>query len=89
MTRSEILAEAELLITSVRAREYGDASQMHNRIAAIWSAILGHPVQPWQVALLMAGLKLARLAHCPLQKDSWVDAAAYAAIGGELASEDV
>lgn len=84
MIRAQILADAGHLINSVRAREYGDASEMHTRIAAIWSALLGHPVMPCQVALLMIGLKLARLAHSPQHKDSWVDAAAYAALGAEL-----
>ena len=86
MTREEILIEAHFLITSKRAGEYGDAHEMHARIATIWSAMLGYPVQPWQVALMMAALKLARLAHAPQHRDSWVDAAAYAAIGAELAS---
>jgi hypothetical protein len=61
---------------------------MHARIAAIWSAILGHPIKPPQVALMMAGLKLARLAHDPQHRDSSIDAAAYAALGAELARED-
>ena len=86
MTREEILIEAHELVTATRAGEYGDAHQMHVRIAAMWSALLGYPVASWQVALMMAALKLARLAHAPQHRDSWVDAAAYAAIGAELAS---
>ncbi|GER08804.1 hypothetical protein GCM10007972_24580 [Iodidimonas muriae] len=70
MTREEILADASSPVTTVRAEEYGDAHRMHARIAAIWSAILGHAVTPHQVALCMAGLKLARLAHLPDHRDS-------------------
>lgn len=70
MTREEILAEANVLVTRTRAEAYGDAHIMHARIAAIWSAILGHAVSPHQVALCMAGLKLARLAGRPRHTDS-------------------
>lgn len=85
MRREDVLAEAHELITAKRAGEYGDAHEVHTRIAIIWSAILGCQVASWQVALMMAALKLARLARTPRHNDSWVDAAAYAALGAELA----
>ena len=85
MTRDETLARAGLLIGKVRSAEYGDSQQMHARIAAIWSAILGHPVTPWQVTLMMAGLKIARLSHAHQSEDGWVDAVGYLALGSELA----
>ena len=86
MTREEVLAEAFDLITSKRASEYGDAHEAHTRIAIIWSAILGYQIASWQVALMMTALKLARLARSPQHRDSWIDAAAYAASGAELAA---
>jgi rhamnogalacturonyl hydrolase YesR len=86
MKREHVLAEAHVLITAKRASEYGDAHEVHTRIAIIWSAILGYPLRSWQVALMMSALKLARLARAPQHEDSWVDAAAYAALGAELAS---
>jgi hypothetical protein len=88
MKRERVLADAARLVTTERAVEYGDAHQMHSRVAAIWAAILGHKVSPHQVALCMAGLKLARLSHSPRHRDSWVDAAAYVALGAEIASGD-
>ena len=39
MTREDILIEAHFLITSKRAGEYGDAHEMHARIATIWSDV--------------------------------------------------
>jgi len=39
---------------------------------------------PSQVALCMAGLKLARLAGNPENFDSYIDGAAYLAIAAEL-----
>ncbi len=85
MTRDETLARAGLLVGTIRAGEYGDSRMMHARIAAIWSAILGHPVKPWQVTLMMAGLKIARLSHAHQSEDGWVDAVGYLALGSELA----
>lgn len=85
MTRDECLTTAAQLVTGDRAAAYGDLRPMHDRIASIWSALLGHPVSPEQVAIMLAGLKLARVAHDPTHKDSWVDAAGYIALGAELA----
>jgi len=70
-----------------RAGEYGDAYLMHERISVIWTAILGVEVQAHQVALCMAGLKMARLSHQPEHRDSWVDMINYAAIGGACATQ--
>lgn len=88
MRRETVLAAAHELITSKRAGEYGDAHEVHTRIAIIWSALLGCQISAWQVALMMAALKLARVARSPGHSDSWVDAAAYAALGAELANAD-
>jgi len=66
-----------------RNEQNGDPYDNHERIATIWSVILGIVVEPYQVALCMAGLKLARLAYNPLD-DSFIDGAAYLAIAGEI-----
>jgi len=49
--------------------------------------ILGIEVQPHQVALCMAGVKLARCV-ASLDRDHFVDGAAYFAGAGECASPD-
>jgi len=82
-TRKDILKEAIELTTNDRNASYGEPYFNHERIAQIWSVILGHTIQPSQVALCMAGLKLARLAG-QSTPDSYVDGAAYFAIAGEL-----
>jgi hypothetical protein len=46
------------------------------RIAAIWSVVLGIKVTPEQVGLCMVGVKLAREAHMP-KRDNLVDGAGY------------
>ncbi|APZ81694.1 hypothetical protein NCPPB3778_72 [Rathayibacter phage NCPPB3778] len=79
-----ILKEAEELINGQRRDDYGDVQESFSRIATIWSAILLTDVTPQQVALMMAGLKLARLASSPDHRDSYVDLAGYAALGSQL-----
>jgi len=84
MTREEILNEAIRLTMGDRNKSYDDPLANHTRIAKIWSVILGAEITPSQVALCMAGLKLARLAY-KYDDDSFIDAAAYIAIAGEIA----
>lgn len=85
MNRNQILQAASNLINGERKTTYGDVAEAHSRIAAIWTALLGYPVSPAQVPLLLAGMKLARLAHDIRHVDSWIDVAGYAALGGEMA----
>ena len=83
MKREEILQQAINLTMGDRNEQNGDPKENHQRIARIWSVVLGIEVEPYQVALCMAGLKLARLAYNPLD-DSFIDGAAYLAIAGEI-----
>lgn len=81
--RTDILETAAELINNDRAREYGPVSENFNRIATGWSVILEKDVSAEQVALCMAWLKIARLVNGP-HEDSYIDAAAYMALAGEL-----
>lgn len=72
------LTEAQKLVDGDRQGAYGDPHILHERIAHIWSAVLGHHVTPAQVALCMAGTKLARLSLNPNHGDSVTDLAGYA-----------
>jgi Domain of unknown function (DUF6378) len=85
--REEILQKAIDLTMGDRNEQNGDPLENHQRIAKIWSVILHQEIEPYQVALCMAGLKLARLAYNPLD-DSFIDGAAYLAIAGEIRSQD-
>lgn len=87
MNRTALLDEANRLINKDRAASYGDSNITHRRVAAVWSALLNHPVSAHQVSLMMAGLKLVRAAHDPRNADSWIDLIGYAALGGENATE--
>jgi hypothetical protein len=85
MNREETLNEAIRLTMGDRNTSYDEPKANHERIAKIWSVILGVELDATQVALCMAGVKLARLAH-KYDDDSFVDLAAYAAIANEVRS---
>ena len=85
--RKYFLDTAEGLINGPRAKEYGPAKFNHERIATIWSVVLGRCVTPEQVVACMIGLKLARLAEDMSKDDSWVDIIGYAALGGEIIND--
>lgn len=84
MDRGQILKAAHDLTHGDRDKNYGSPLTNHQRIAAIWSVILEKEVTPSQVALCMAGVKIARLIESPEHLDSFIDGAAYMAIAGEI-----
>lgn len=64
---------------------YGPPEESMRRIALIWSGILGAEITPEKVALMMLGLKAARLSIDPRHVDSLVDAGGYVRILERLA----
>ena len=87
MNRSDILNNAHTLINGDRAQDYGDPAVNFQRIADLWQPILGADVEPWQVALCLTQLKVARLITSPQHEDSWTDAAGYVALGAEVSGK--
>jgi hypothetical protein len=88
MHRSKILQDAEYLINNDREKDYGHPKINHGRIADLWSVVLERKIEPHEVALCMALVKVSRLVQTSDHEDSYVDAAAYLAIAGELATEE-
>lgn len=88
MEKTEILNTAAGLISGDRKKTYGDAREDFTRTGNMWAQVLGVPVSPEQVAICMTLLKIGRLCNTPSHLDSWVDAAGYLALGGEIATED-
>lgn len=85
MSRNEILDTAKSLINGDRANTHGDARETHDAIALMWSAIIGVPISPVHVALMMAALKIARASKNLNHKDNFFDACGYIALAGEMA----
>jgi len=82
MNRNEILDAAKETVAK-RGEAYGDARENFERVAALWSYLLGFDVEPHQVPAMMIALKLARLANDPSHRDSMIDIAGYAALWSE------
>ena len=83
MKRDEILQEADRMINGPRAKDYGDAYLNHERIAKMWTVLLGHDVTVEQVYMCMIAVKLSRLIETPTHEDSAIDLCGYGALLGE------
>jgi hypothetical protein len=87
MTRDEIIENAKTLINGDRAKDYGDAKDNFDRIAAGWNIIIENtdgPITAKHVALMMDWMKTARLLETIDHLDSWVDKVGYTALGGSF-----
>lgn len=85
--RTAILTEASKLINGAREQQYGAPQENMANIAAMWEAYTGFPIEPMQVTVMMALLKIARLRADPFNEDCFVDGAGYLALAGELADD--
>ena len=79
----EALDHASELINGPRQQSYGRPAENFARIAERMKQMLGIDLAPWQVAQMMAEVKLARLAN-GWHDDSVDDAIAYLALMKEL-----
>lgn len=77
-SRVALFDERAESITHNRLDDYGNPLVSFNRIALLWSSLLGTKVTPQQVAHMMILLKLSRLQHTPDHLDSLVDVVGYA-----------
>lgn len=84
--RGQLLLDAKRITEQDREADYGSPAKNFGDIACAWPLILGTNITADQVALMMLQLKVMRLAHDPSNRDSWLDAAAYAAIGHEVST---
>ena len=63
-----------------RGQQWGNAISTHERIAAAWTATLGHIVNPVDVALMMIQLNVIRAQINPDEKEFFDDIEEYARI---------
>lgn len=94
MIASDIATKAAALIGGDRKDAYGDAEEGLARVAAIWNGIMtaagkapARPLDPFDVAQLMAGLKMARGYTGPYRADNGVDQVGWSAIAAEVAEK--
>ena len=72
-----------------RVQVYGDPLETFERIAQVWSGILGHTVKAVEVPLLMAGMKLVRTQVMPDYSDNSDDIDGYLYIFRTLVGDDM
>jgi hypothetical protein len=72
------LERAMALVHHERHGEYGHPADDFARTAGMWRALFGWEVEPRDVPLAMACVKLSRLQQSPEHRDSVVDLAGYA-----------
>lgn len=85
--RDDILLEAQKIINGDRATDYGDNNETQQRIATIWSGLLGVEIKAHQVPLMFITAKALRASRNAKHIDSWIDIAGYAALGGEIGTQ--
>lgn len=88
MTRAETLEKAKACVCGQREQDYGSPEDNFRIIAEFWSAYTGYPIDSKDVAMMMALLKIARIATGTATEDSFVDLAGYAACGAEIAGKE-
>lgn len=86
-SRKSILEDAEKCVCGHREEDYGSPEDSFATIAHLWTVYSGHLFTPVDVAMMMALLKIARIAGGRGSEDSFVDLAGYAACGGEIWSK--
>jgi len=86
MNPSDYLTEAKAIIQD-RGMDYGHPTDNMSRTASLWAAYLEMPVEPYQVAMCLALVKVARSMETG-KVDNYIDGAAYFAISGSLRTEE-
>lgn len=82
-TEHGIAGEAHDLVYGARAHTYGHPRLDFSIIAAVWTGLLKDKLKPgeeldeYRVAVMMTGLKLARLVKSPGHRDSRIDTIGY------------
>ena len=94
--REQVLREAITLIVGDRNVDYGDPYEDFSLTADLWHSYLTRTaekrgslvIEPHDVAIMMALLKISRLSWTPTKKDHWVDIAGYIGCGWDCITRD-
>lgn len=92
MTRRDVLDAAAKCVCGDREQDYGSPEDNFGTIATFWREYIyaksgiDVPIGPDDVAIMMALLKVARIAKGNTP-DSYIDLAGYAACAGEVATK--
>lgn len=86
--RDKILDKAKEIICNDRQSQYGEPEDSFGMIADLWSSYLNVDINPIDVALMMALLKIARHKGSVPKIDNFLDGTGYFAIAGELFTKE-
>lgn len=85
VSRRDILEQAALCVCTDRDKQYGAPENSFTRIAALWNAYIPLGFTAHDVGIMLALLKIGRIASGQTKEDNYVDLAGYAACAGEIA----
>lgn len=87
-TRKTILDAAEKCVCHDRQDTHGKPEDSFGDIADLWAAYKGVEFDPFDVAMMMSLLKVARAKANPQHTDNYIDLCGYGSIAGELAKKE-
>lgn len=76
-------------VVNDRSSVYDDPIVSMSRIALVWSALLDIEIQPWQVPIMLMGLKLVRTSTTPEYSDNSDDIEGYLGIFRKVVGDDM
>lgn len=83
MNAQSLLKDCSAILVA-RGKQYGKAEEMFSIAAKLFSGQLQADVTPSEVCLLMAQMKLGRIANGNTEKDTYLDAVNYIALAYEI-----
>ena len=84
---NSVAAEAERIITGARRDAYGPVRESFERIATMWSAVVGRPLTVEEVAAMMVCLKVCRELGGKHHRDNLVDVVGYTLLWDRMVEE--
>ena len=87
MDRTDILKKAIDIVNGQREQDYGRPENSFRTIAQLWGIYTGSDFTPQNVAMMLALVKVARIASGRHHLDNYVDLGGYASLAGELEEE--
>lgn len=85
---NSVAAEAERIITGARRDAYGPVRESFERIATMWSAVVGRPLTVEEVAAMMVCLKVCRELGGAHHRDNLVDVVGYTLLWDQMVEEE-
>jgi hypothetical protein len=77
-------------VVNARTAVYGDPKKSFARIAQMWTAILDcDEIQPWEVPLMLAALKIIRTTQTPDYSDNSDDIEGYVKVFKLIMGDDM